>query len=137
MPHGAPIAKMEATAALGAQVTLAGETVVDAVVAARERAEAGSLAFVHPFDDDRFIAGNGTVGLEILEDLPDADAIVAPLGGGGLLAGISAAVFGFNLTGRARYSKASGASKIFAMMVFEYRSLYCAGSNPVSATRNA
>jgi threonine dehydratase len=47
---------------------------------------------VHPFDDDRFIAGNGTVGLEILEDLPDVDAIVAPLGGGGLLAGIAAAV---------------------------------------------
>jgi threonine dehydratase len=48
--------------------------------------------FVHPFDDDRFIAGNATAGLEILEDLPDVAAIVAPLGGGGLLAGISAAV---------------------------------------------
>ena len=48
--------------------------------------------FVHPFDDDQFIAGNGTIGLEILEDLPDVDAIVAPLGGGGLLAGIAAAV---------------------------------------------
>jgi threonine dehydratase len=48
--------------------------------------------FVHPFDDDRFIAGNGTAGLEILEDLPDADAIIAPLGGGGLLAGIAAAL---------------------------------------------
>ena len=48
--------------------------------------------FVHPFDDDRFIAGNGTAGLEILEDLPEVDAIVAPLGGGGLLAGIAAAV---------------------------------------------
>jgi threonine dehydratase len=48
--------------------------------------------FVHPFDDDRFIAGNGTVALEILEDLPDVDAIVAPLGGGGLLAGIAAVV---------------------------------------------
>ena len=48
--------------------------------------------FVHPFDDDRFIAGNGTAGLEIVEDLPDVDAIVAPLGGGGLLAGIAAAV---------------------------------------------
>ena len=48
--------------------------------------------FVHPFDDDRFIAGNGTAGLEILEDLPDVDAIIAPLGGGGLLSGISAAV---------------------------------------------
>jgi threonine dehydratase len=51
-----------------------------------------SGCFVHPFDDDRFIAGNATVGLEILEDLPDVDAIVAPLGGGGLLAGILAAV---------------------------------------------
>lgn len=48
--------------------------------------------FVHPFDDDRFIAGNATVGLEIIDDLPDVDAIVAPLGGGGLLAGVSAAV---------------------------------------------
>lgn len=48
--------------------------------------------FVHPFDDDRFIAGNGTAGLEILEDLPDVDTIIAPLGGGGLLAGIGAAV---------------------------------------------
>ena len=48
--------------------------------------------FIHPFDDDRFIAGNGTAGLEILEDLPDVDAIVAPLGGGGLLSGIAAAV---------------------------------------------
>jgi threonine dehydratase len=48
--------------------------------------------FVHPFDDDRFISGNGTIGLEILEDLPDVDAIIAPLGGGGLLAGIAAAV---------------------------------------------
>jgi threonine dehydratase len=48
--------------------------------------------FVHPFDDDQFIAGNATAGLEILEDLPDVDAIIAPLGGGGLLSGISAAI---------------------------------------------
>jgi threonine dehydratase len=48
--------------------------------------------FIHPFDDDRFIAGNGTAGLEILEDLPDVDAVVAPLGGGGLLAGVAAAL---------------------------------------------
>ena len=48
--------------------------------------------FVHPFDDDRFIAGNGTAGLEILEDLPEVDAVIAPLGGGGLLAGIGAAM---------------------------------------------
>src|SRR5439155_9748820 len=48
--------------------------------------------FIHPFDDDRFIAGNGTIGLEIVDDLPDVDAVVAPLGGGGLLSGIAAAL---------------------------------------------
>ena len=48
--------------------------------------------FIHPFDDDRFIAGNGTAGLEILEDVPDVDVVIAPLGGGGLLAGIASAV---------------------------------------------
>jgi len=48
--------------------------------------------FVHPFDDDRFISGNGTIGLEIVEDLPDVDAVIAPIGGGGLLAGIAGAV---------------------------------------------
>jgi len=52
--------------------------------------------FIHPFDDDRFIAGNGTVGLEIMEDLPDADAVVAPVGGGGLLAGVATAVRALN-----------------------------------------
>ena len=52
--------------------------------------------FIHPFDDDRFIAGNGTAGLEIMEDLPDADAVVAPVGGGGLLAGVAAAVRALN-----------------------------------------
>ena len=50
--------------------------------------------FVHPFDDDRFISGNGTIGLEILDDLPDVDAVIAPIGGGGLLAGIAAALQG-------------------------------------------
>ena len=49
-------------------------------------------SFIHPFDDDRFIAGNGTVGLEIVEDLPDVDAVIAPLGGGGLLAGVASAI---------------------------------------------
>lgn len=52
--------------------------------------------FIHPFDDDRFIAGNGTAGLEIMEDLPDVDAVVAPIGGGGLLSGVAAAVRALN-----------------------------------------
>jgi threonine dehydratase len=89
----APEAKIRAIERLGATIVLASydecwRTAVE------HRSDRMNGFFVHPFDDDRFIAGNGTVGLEILEDLPDADAIVAPLGGGGLLAGIAAAVAG-------------------------------------------
>jgi threonine dehydratase len=87
----APAAKLAALERLGASIVRATydecwKTVIE------HRSDRMKGHFVHPFDDDRFIAGNGTVGLEILEDLPDVDAIVAPLGGGGLLAGIAAAV---------------------------------------------
>jgi threonine dehydratase len=87
----APDTKIRAIERLGASIVRASydecwRTVVE------HRSDRMSGFFVHPFDDDRFIAGNGTIGLEILEDLPDVDAIVAPLGGGGLLAGIAAAV---------------------------------------------
>jgi len=87
----APEAKIRAIERLGATIVRATydecwRTVVE------HGSDRMSGFFVHPFDDDRFIAGNGTVALEILEDLPEVDAIVAPLGGGGLLAGIAAAV---------------------------------------------
>jgi threonine dehydratase len=87
----APDAKIRAIERLGATIVPASydecwRTVVE------HGSDRMSGYFVHPFDDDRFIAGNGTVALEILEDLPGVDAIVAPLGGGGLLAGIAAAV---------------------------------------------
>jgi threonine dehydratase len=87
----APDTKLRAIERLGASIVRATydqcwETVIS------HTSDRMSGHFVHPFDDDRFIAGNGTAGLEILEDLPDVDAIVAPLGGGGLLAGIAAAV---------------------------------------------
>lgn len=87
----APKAKLQAIERLGA--TIVPTTYDEAwqtVIAHRSDKMTGH--FVHPFDDDRFIAGNGTAGLEILEDLPDVEAIVAPLGGGGLLSGIAAAV---------------------------------------------
>ena len=87
----APDTKIRAIERLGASIVRATyDECWQAVVSRRSDRMTGHL--VHPFDDDRFIAGNGTVGLEILEDLPDVDAIVAPLGGGGLLAGIAAAV---------------------------------------------
>jgi threonine dehydratase len=89
----APATKVAAIQRLGASIVRASyDECWRTVIAHGSERMAGH--FVHPFDDDRFIAGNGTIGLEILEDLPDVDAIVAPLGGGGLLAGISAAVAG-------------------------------------------
>jgi threonine dehydratase len=92
MPEGAPIAKVEATAALGARVVIVGATVDDCLVAARERATEAGLAFVHPFDDPDIVAGQGTLGLELLEDLPDLATVIVPVGGGGLASGIAIAV---------------------------------------------
>ncbi|MBU2549574.1 MAG: threonine ammonia-lyase [Proteobacteria bacterium] len=90
MPRSAPISKQEATAAYGAQVRLAGDGVAACLAAAE--AMAGEATVIHPFDDDRIIAGQGTIGLEILEDLPDVEAVVLPVGGGGLIAGVASAI---------------------------------------------
>jgi threonine dehydratase len=92
MPDGAPIAKVEATTALGAHVVMGGETVDDCLVAARTRAAESGMAFVHPFDDPDIVAGQGTLGLELLDDLPDLTTVVVPVGGGGLASGIAIAV---------------------------------------------
>ncbi len=92
MPARAPIAKVEGCAALGAVVRLVGESVEDCVAAARERAQEGGLAFVHPFDDLDVVAGQGTIGLELLEDVADLAKVVVPLGGGGLASGLAIAV---------------------------------------------
>lgn len=87
----APATKLKAIERLGATIVKA--SYHEAWRAVEEhRSDRMQGFFVHPFDDDRFIAGNGTIGLEILEDLPDVDAVVAPLGGGGLLAGIASAM---------------------------------------------
>ena len=87
----APETKLRAVEKLGATIV---KTTYDECWRTVEQHKSDRMrgTFVHPFDDDRFIAGNGTAGLEILEDLPDVDTIIAPLGGGGLLAGIGAAV---------------------------------------------
>ena len=92
MPDGAPIAKLEATAALGARVVIGGDSVDACLVAALERAEEAGMAFVHPFDDTDVVAGQGTLGLELLEDLPDLATVVVPVGGGGLASGVAIAV---------------------------------------------
>jgi threonine dehydratase len=92
MPRDAAVSKVAAVEALGARVTLAGSSVEDAVELALERATEGGPAFVHPFDDLDVIAGQGTVALELLEDVPDLARVVVPLGGGGLAAGIAIAL---------------------------------------------
>src|SRR3954463_15691033 len=92
MPDGAPIAKVEATAALGAHVVMGGQTVDACILSARARAEEGGLAFVHPFDDPDVVAGQGTLGLELLDDVPDLAKVVIPVGGGGLCSGTAIAV---------------------------------------------
>ncbi|MGQ0463729.1 MAG: threonine ammonia-lyase [Sporichthyaceae bacterium] len=92
MPNGAPLPKIAATEGYGASVRLVGESVADALVAAAELAAETGATLIHPFDHADVVAGQGSVGLEILEQVPDVRTIVVPTGGGGLLAGIAAAL---------------------------------------------
>jgi threonine dehydratase len=94
MPEGAPLPKVEATRAYGAEVRFVPGTVDDCLTAAREYAEREGAVIVHPFDHPDVIAGQGTVGLEILEQVPDVATVVVPIGGGGLISGIAAAIKG-------------------------------------------
>lgn len=96
MPTFAPLIKVTTCKRLGARVILFGDGFDEAKKKAEEIASEEGLAYVHGFDDPAIIAGQGTVGLEILEQVPDADAVVVPIGGGGLIAGIALAVKRFN-----------------------------------------
>src|ERR1700737_3964554 len=87
MPVTTPFVKVEATQSHGAQVVLHGETVAEAEMRAESLARERGLTFVHPYDDPLVIAGQGTIALEMLEDVPDLDTLVIPIGGGGLIAG--------------------------------------------------
>ena len=87
MPVTTPFVKVEATEAYGAEVVLDGESVAEAQVRAETIARDRGLTFVHPYDDPLVIAGQGTIALEMLEDAPDLDTLVIPIGGGGLIAG--------------------------------------------------
>src|SRR5206468_12783023 len=87
MPAESAIGKAEAAQALGATVRLAGAAVDDCVAAAKERAAETGMVFVHPFDDPDVVAGQGTLGLELLEDVPDLAKVVVAVGGGGLRGG--------------------------------------------------
>ena len=91
MPEWVSLSKQEATVGYGARVILKGETLEESITHACERAKNEGYTFIHPYDDPAVIAGQGTVGLEIMEDLPGADHVIVPVGGGGLIAGIATA----------------------------------------------
>ncbi len=92
LPDGAPISKVEATKSYGAEVVLVPGVYDDAFNKALELKDKFGYTFVHPFDDEDVIAGQGTIALEILDEMPDLDAVIVPIGGGGLIAGIAYAI---------------------------------------------
>lgn len=91
MPNGVSLSKRQATASHGAEIRLVGGCVEDCLSAAREFAEEGAT-LVHPYDDIEVVQGQASLGLEILEDLPDLEAVLVPVGGGGLISGVAAAI---------------------------------------------
>ena len=116
MPEAAPLPKVAATAAYGASVRHAGHTVDQALVAARAFAAETGAVLIHPFDHADIIAGQGTVGLELLEQRPDVRTVVVCTGGGGLVAGIAAAVKGLRPDVRVVAAQAAGAASFPASL---------------------
>lgn len=92
MPQGVSIAKLTATKSYGAKVVLSGESYDEAYIAAERLRQESGAVLIHAFNDPAVIAGQGTLGLEIAEDLPDVETVVVPIGGGGLIAGIAVAL---------------------------------------------
>ncbi|GAA4224810.1 threonine ammonia-lyase [Actinomadura meridiana] len=109
MPIGAPLPKIAATRGYGAEIVFPGPSVDDCLVAARRYADECGAVFIHPFDHPDVVAGQATIGLEMLEQCPEVRTIVAPVGGGGLLSGIAAAAKGVVKETRDRGVKIVGA----------------------------
>ena len=113
LPDSAPISKIEATKAYGAEVCLVPGVYDDAYAEALRLRDAQGLTFIHPFDDEMVIAGQGTIGLELLEQLPDMDAVAVPVGGGGLISGVAFAVKKLNPKIKVYGVQAAGAPSMF------------------------
>ncbi len=109
MPKAASLAKIQATQGYGADVILEGASFDEAVSAAKARAAETGQVFISAYDDDAIIAGQGSVGLELLEDVPDLDTVVVPIGGGGLFSGIAIAIRALRPTCRIIGVQAAGA----------------------------
>lgn len=113
MPAGAPISKVEATKGYGAEVVLVSGVYDDAAREAERLAKENGYTFAHPFNDPYVIAGQGTIGLEILEQLPDVSQVVVPIGGGGLISGIAMAIKMVNPSCRVIGVQAAGAASMY------------------------
>lgn len=113
MPDGAPISKVEATKRLGAQVCLVKGAYDDAYEYACKLQEETGATFIHPFDDEQVIAGQGTIGLEILDQLADLDAVLVPIGGGGLISGVAFAIKSLRPDIKVYGVQAAGAPSMF------------------------
>ena len=109
LPDGAPISKIEATKRYGAQVCLVKGVYDDAYNKALELKEQKGYCFIHPFNDPDVIAGQGTIGLEIMEQLPDVDIVIVPIGGGGLISGVAYTIKQLNPNCKVYGVQASGA----------------------------
>jgi threonine dehydratase len=112
MPEHAPISKVKATRSYGGDVVLYGEDYGEAAERAHEIERQQGRTYVHAFDDDYVMAGQGTIGLEIYDDLPEVDTVVVPIGGGGLISGIATALKGLDPSIRVVGVQAEGASSV-------------------------
>lgn len=116
IPDGAPISKVEATKSYGAQVELVKGVYDDAYNRAVELQKERNLTFIHPFNDPDVIAGQGTIGLELLKQLPDMDAVIVPVGGGGLISGVAFAIKSLNPKCKVYGVQAAGAASMKASL---------------------
>ena len=124
MPDGAPIMKVESTKRLGARVELVRGTYDDAHDRAVKLQQQTGMTFIHPYDDELVMAGQGTIGLEILDQLPDVQAVVVPIGGGGLIAGVALAIKSLRPEVKVYGVQAAGAASMYdAWKAGSYRTL--------------
>ena len=113
LPDGAPISKVEATKNYGAEVVMVEGVYDDAYAKAISLRDKEGYTFIHPFDADNVIAGQGTIGLEIMNEMPDVDAIIVPIGGGGLISGVALAAKKLNPNVKIYGVQAAGAPSMF------------------------